>query len=154
MNCLSVMKILIITNLFPNKKEPNRAVFNKQQFLGLSKFCELKVVAPIPYFSYSKKQVPEVEIIDGIEVYYPRYLVIPKILRALYSLFFFFGVKGMVRNIYKEFRFEKILASWAYPDGCASAKIASDMKMPLIMKVHGSDINYAEKYFMRKAMIV
>ena len=43
------MKLLIITNLFPNALEPNRGLFNKQQFLALAKRCELRVVAPVPW---------------------------------------------------------------------------------------------------------
>ena len=68
------MKLLIITNLFPNKQEPTRATFNLQQIRELAKLCELKVVAPLPYFKYSKEKVPLEENIEGIEVYHPRHL--------------------------------------------------------------------------------
>jgi len=148
------MKLLIITNLFPNAQEPNRAMFNKQQFGELSKLCELKIIAPIPYFSYSKKQVPEVEIIDGIEVYHPRYLVIPKILRCIHGFTYYLGVLHLVKRIYREFKFEAILASWAYPDIYAVSGIAQKLKLPFFAKVHGSDVNLAHQYFFRTQMIV
>ena len=81
-----MMKLLIVTNLFPNAKEPNRAAYHMQQFAALARICECKVVAPLPYFQYSDEQVPPVEVIGGMEVFHPRYLVIPKILRCTYGL--------------------------------------------------------------------
>ena len=148
------MKLLIITNLFPNNKEANRGIFNKQQFEELSKLCEIKVVAPIPYFRFSISEVPEEEKIEGIEAYHPRYLVTPKLFRSLYGLFFFFGVFGRVKKIYKSFPFDAILATWVYPDGFASSVIARILKKPLIIKVHGSDVNIFTKYFLRRKMIL
>ncbi|MHC4123088.1 MAG: glycosyltransferase family 4 protein, partial [Planctomycetota bacterium] len=109
------MRILIITNLFPNKKEPTRAQYNRQQFGELSGLCELKIVAPLPFFKHSIKEVPMAETIEGIEVFHPRYLVIPKVLRSLYGFFFFFGIISAVKAIYKTFKFDVILGSWAYP---------------------------------------
>ena len=53
------MKLLIVTNLFPNAQEPNRATFNFQQFSALSRLCELKVVAPVPYFYKPPHRHPE-----------------------------------------------------------------------------------------------
>ena len=80
------MRLLIITNLFPNALEPNRGLFNLQQFLALSRRCELTVVAPVPWFPRWRllrgggawarfARVPAREAIHGIEVYHPRYLV-------------------------------------------------------------------------------
>ena len=127
------MKLLIITNLFPNKKEPNRAVFNVQQIQELLKFCEIKVVAPIPFLKYSKEQVPYEENIKGVDVYHPRYVVIPKILRSLYGYLFFLGIKKSILNIYQTFMFDMILATWAYPDAFGAAIIAKFLKKPLTL---------------------
>ena len=148
------MKVLVITNLFPNQKEPTRAQYNKQQFDELSKSCELKVVAPIPYLQYSLNEVPKQEIIDGIEVYHPRYLVIPKILRSFYGVFFFFGIRKTIDEIYKRYQFDIILSTWAYPDGFASALIAKIFKKPFFIKVHGTDVNSFTRYFFRRKMIM
>ena len=147
------MKLLIITNLFPNKQEPNRAVFNKQQFEALSKLCELKVVAPLPFFQCSKEQVPDVEVIDGIEVYHPRYLVIPKILRCTYGFFYYFGIKEVLKRIRKKFDFDVVLATWGYPDAFGAALVSKFLQKPLVVKVHGSDVNISSQYFLRRLMM-
>jgi len=147
------MKLLIITNLFPNAAEPNRSPFNFQQIRELAKLCDVKVVAPIPHFQYSREQVPEYEEIAGIAVYHPRYLVIPKIMRCLYGFFFYDGIRNTVEEIYEDFEFDKILATWAYPDAFGAALIARQMDKPLYIKVHGTDINVFIQYFLRRTMI-
>ena len=93
------MKLLVVTNLFPNAKEPHRSPFNFQQFSALSRLCELKVVAPIPFLQYSREQVPAFERIAGIDVFHPRYLVIPKVLRSTHGLTFFLGIRSTLLSI-------------------------------------------------------
>jgi len=148
------VKLLIITNLFPNAAEPQRAVYNKQQFTALKDLCELKVIAPIPLFKYPKTKVPDVETIEGMEVFHPRYLVIPKILRALYGILYYLGIGECVRELYGRFRFDVIFATWAYPDAFAAALLAKRLRKPLVIKVHGSDINVFTKYHLRRKMIL
>jgi glycosyltransferase involved in cell wall biosynthesis len=146
------MKILIITNLFPNNQEPTRGIYNKQQFLELAKLCELEVVAPLPWYDNCK--IPKRENIDGIDVYHPRYFMIPKFGRSLYGLFFYFSLIGNIKEIYKIFKFDIILATWAYPDGFGSFLISKVLNTPIIIKVHGTDINLHTKYlFLRKAIV-
>lgn len=145
------MKILIITNLFPNSKETTRGMYNKQQFMELAKLCELEVVAPIPWHHFSR--TPVKETIDEIEVYHPRYFMLPKIGRSLYGFFFFISLVGFVKKIYKYFKFDLIVATWAYPDGFGSFLITKVLKKPIVIKTHGSDINIRTKYFLRRKMI-
>lgn len=146
------MKILVITNLFPSSAEPTRGVFNKQQFVELAKLFELRVVAPLPW--YHKKTTPQEEDIDGIKVYHHRYFMIPKIGRSLYGIFFYVSLLPRVKKLYKEFKFYAILATWAYPDAFGSYLIAKALKKPIVIKVHGTDINSYMRYFLRRKMIV
>jgi len=147
------MKLLIVTNLFPNAAEPNRATFNFQQFSALAKLCELKVVAPVPFFRFSRKEVPSFEKINGIEVYHPRYLAIPKIFRFTHGPAFFLGIWHTLRSVQKTFDFDVVLASWAYPDAFGTALAADKLKKRFYVKVQGSDINLAHKYWGRVRMI-
>ena len=162
-NSNEYMKILAITNLFPNSSEPTRGMFNFQQLKELAKFpeVEIKIIAPIPWFPrlniirrWAKLvEIPEKETIGGFEVYHPRYLVIPKIFRCLYGFFFFFGVFKVAKDINKIFKFDCILATWAYPDGFGSYLISKILKKPIVIKIHGTDINSYIKYYFRRKMI-
>ena len=44
------MRVLAITQIFPNAIEPLSAPFNRQQFSELGKLCQLEVLATIPWF--------------------------------------------------------------------------------------------------------
>ena len=160
------MKILVITNLFPNNKEPNRGVFNRQQVAELAKLCEVEVVAPVAW--HRARGIAEEEPLiltlspegrgnkgeGDLTVYHPRYFMVPKIGRALYGFFFYLGIIRKVREIYKTFKFDMILATWAYPDGFGAALVSNALKKPLVIKVHGSDVNITSEYFLRRKMMV
>ena len=147
------MKTLVITNLFPNRLNPEQAMFNKQQIVALSKICSVKVVAPVPFLKYLGKHLPSQETIDEIEVYHPSYFLIPKVLRFTYGFFYYLGIKSLIKQIQKTFDFDCVFATWAYPDAYAAAKIAQELNKPLVVKVHGSDINILAQNPSRRAMI-
>lgn len=155
------MNVLAITNLFPNNVNPQQGIFNKQQFIQLAKLCSLEVVAPVPWAPkirsndkrMSLADVAGTETIDGIKVYHPRYLVTPKIGRSFYGFWFYAGIVGTVRKIYQDFPFDIILATWAYPDAFAASLVARQISKPLVIKVHGTDVNVTSQYFLRRAMM-
>lgn len=111
----------------------------------------MKVVAPVPWHHFSK--LPFRETIDGFDVYHPRYFMMPRIGRTLYGVFFFLSVFKDVEQIDEQFRSNAILATWAYPDGFGSALVNRVLKKPLVIKVHGSDVNLSSKYLLRRKMI-
>jgi glycosyltransferase involved in cell wall biosynthesis len=155
------MQILVITNLFPNKIEPERATYNRQQISILSKLCSLKVVAPISWFPFkglfekglASSQIPKKEIINGVETFHPRYLMIPKIGRSFYGIFFFLSILLPVLHIYNTFKFDIIFSTWAYPDSFAAVLLSKLLRKPIITKVHGTDINEYIQYWLRRKMI-
>ena len=148
------MRVLVITNLFPNKFEPERATYNRQQISMLSKLCHLKVVAPVSWFPLKRffekntvsSQIPKKETIDGIETFHPRYFTIPKVGRSLYGFLFFLSVLIPVLRIYNTFKFDIIFATWAYPDSFAAVLLSKLLNKPIITKVHGTDINEYTRY--------
>jgi glycosyltransferase involved in cell wall biosynthesis len=46
-----------------------------------------------------------------------------------------------------------LLATWAYPDGCATALVARRLGKPCVVKVHGSDINVIAKKPVARALL-
>ena len=155
------MKVLIITNLFPNSRQPGRGIFNQQQFKELAQLCDLKIIAPLPWCPPFKlfarwdncAQVPDKETMEGIEVFHPRYLVTPRVGRSLYGFFFYLGIIQTMKKVAQDFPFDIILATWAHPDAFAGMLAAKHFKKPLVIKVHGSDVNLFSKYFWRRLMM-
>ena len=47
------MRVLVVTKIFPNGLEPLSAPFNRKQFAALSSYCDVEVLATIPWFPHT-----------------------------------------------------------------------------------------------------
>jgi len=156
------MKVLVFTSIFPNNIEPQMGVFTKEIMVNLQKFCETKVVAPVPYFPaiklfkkwYRFSQVNKEEVIEGLEVFHPRFFITPKIGMAFYGLFMFLFSLKKVKEIQKTFNFDLINAHYIYPDGFAAVLLGKVLKKPVIVYALGTDINLYPKFFLIRKEIV
>jgi teichuronic acid biosynthesis glycosyltransferase TuaC len=136
------MRILILSNLFPNPAQPDRAPFNRQQFAALAGDHEVRIVAPIAWTSTAAWRTPRRRrLADGTIVEHPVYLFTPRCFRGRYGRFMHSSVRAAFRRAATEFRPEIVLGSWAYPDGWAAAELAAELNLPLGIKVHGSDVH-------------
>lgn len=141
------MKVIIITNLYPNNLEPSRATYNKYQFRELSKHCELKIIAPIAwtdrvkFWLRSREKIPASRVSDGIEVSHPTYFFPPRFFRSSYGICYFLSIFFVFRRLNKRFSADVVFVTWAFPDGYAAALLARISKKPFVLKVHGSDIH-------------
>jgi glycosyltransferase involved in cell wall biosynthesis len=144
------MKVLIVTKIFPNRLEPFAAPFNRQQFAELRAFCDVEVMATIPWFPFAGRfsrwsaagrltAVPDQEIIDGMRVHHPRTVFVPRLARSLAGPLY---TASLARRVlaYRG-RVDVVLGSWAYPDGYAAIQLAELLGVPAVVKLHGSDIN-------------
>lgn len=145
------MRVLIVTKLFPNAREPAASPFNRQQFAALARLCDVEVLASIPWFPGARHlgrwsaagrlvAVPAQETIDELEVRHPRFLYLPRVPGhafdgALYA------ASLLPHLLRRRGRFDVILGSWAYPDGAAVVALARMLRVPSVVKLHGTDIN-------------
>lgn len=158
-----MMNILVSTTIFPNSIEINRGIYIKKQVLSLSKInnIKIKVIAPIPYVPHKLKlkkyikynHIPSKEIVDGFEIYHPKYFILPKAFRSLHGIFFFISLLKFYLDVIKRFSPDIILGFWTYPDGFANVLFAKMMSIPVIIGCLGSDINRYKNYFFHRKMI-
>jgi glycosyltransferase involved in cell wall biosynthesis len=124
------MRLLFVSNLFPNAAEPVRGVFNAQQVAALSKLCEVTVVAPT-------SQTMSDENRAGVRVIHPRFFHVPVLSRPFNGWLFAKAIEPVIRRE----RFDLVLASWAYPDAYGVMLVAEKLKYPFATAVLGSDVN-------------
>jgi glycosyltransferase involved in cell wall biosynthesis len=148
------LKILGITNLYPNPLNPHRAPFNRQEFLSLAERHEVSVISPIAWtdevqaarrgrwLSGTRRRVDP----GGIDVVHPRYLFTPRAFRSRYGDFFRWSVRPAFEEAVASFRPDLIYAPWAYPDGWAAVRLARGAGLPVILKVHGSDVRLVDRH--------
>jgi glycosyltransferase involved in cell wall biosynthesis len=154
------MRILAITNLYPNPLQPHRATFNRHQFRLLNDLHPIRVIAPIAWTDEwralrsggeplpSSRQV----ILDGLTVEHPRYLFPPKIGRRWYGHCYEWSVRRTVRRIAEQFQPDLLFAPWAYPDGWSVVRMGRELKLPVVVRVHGSDIKLLDQFPARKRL--
>src|SRR5689334_9793120 len=96
------MRVLTVTNLYPNPFEPARATFNRQQVRALAARHAVQVISPISWteeLAARRAGAPPLPAgrrvtCDGITVDHPRYLYTPKLFRGRYGQFYRQSVAG------------------------------------------------------------
>lgn len=153
------MKILTVSTLFPFANNPKHGIFIETRLHQLMQHfpdVEAKVIAPVPYFpmqneifgSYAQyAKAPLSETRHGIEVYHPRYLVIPKIGMTLTPATLAHAIYKQAQKILDSgYNFDLIDGHYFYPDGVAIAKVAKKLNKPFTVTARGTDINLIPEF--------
>ena len=154
------MNVLIVSRLYPRPKDPVLGIFVEEEARELARLCNIRVVSPVPWFPplkifpkwYGYSQFPLHETRNGVEIFRPRALVLPRnILFPLLGFSFYLALRRWVDEIDPEFPIDLIHAHTAYPDGFAAIMLGRSLERPTIITLHGGDVNlYFRRSFGRK----
>lgn len=160
------MNILTISSLYPNKEQKRHGVFVENRLRKLhEKYPDVNitVIAPVPYFPFKSKvfglygsyaRVSKIDHRNGVTIYHPRYLVIPKIGMRLTPYFYYFSIKKLVKKLVKKGQeFDLVDAHYFYPDGVAANWLAKRLKLPVAITARGNDISLIPNYSTPRGMI-
>ena len=159
-------KILVITFSFPTKVNQTGGIFILNQLVYLKNSYDIKVIAPYPYVppfkflrSYKFSKIPFKEKINGMEVYKPKYLMLPRnnltfkvinILLIIESFFSSITSKNILDKLYKRWDFDIIHVHGLVPDGIVALKYKKNYNKPLVTTLHGEDVTkYSKKLFLK-----
>lgn len=160
------MNILVLTTLYPNNVQHRHGIFIENRVKELVKRypdAKVKVLAPVPYFpawlpinEYKQySAVIEQEVRANIEVFHPKYLVIPKVGMNITPHFLYRTCLTSIAEIQDEgFSIDVIDAHYFYPDGVVASWIGKKLNIPVMVTARGSDINIIpENKIARKRII-
>lgn len=159
------MNILTVSTLYPNSNDPKHGIFVHTRLKHLlSRYPDIsaKVIAPVPWFPFSNKvfgeyskyaNVPQKEVIDGIEVYHPRYIVVPKVGMYITPYFLQLAIKKAVKQVQKTFAVDVIDGHYFFPDGIAIQRTAEALALPFTCTARGTDINLIPSYPKARKML-
>ncbi|SIS47655.1 glycosyltransferase family 4 protein [Neptunomonas antarctica] len=160
------MKILTISTLYPNNIDHKHGIFVENRLRKLRErhpAIESVVIAPVPWLpsfikgieEYEKyRGISKEETRNGIKIYHPRYLVVPKIGMLLTPFFMAISLVLAVRQLKKDgFVFDLIDGHYFYPDGVAIAIAHIFLKIPFVCTARGTDINLIPKQYLPKKLI-
>jgi glycosyltransferase involved in cell wall biosynthesis len=159
------MKILTFTTLFPNAAKPHHGIFTETTLRHqlATGDVQAKVVAPVPWFPFTHKafgeygvlaRAPKKESRVGVDVYHPRYVVVPKMGMYATPLTLAASARGTIGRLLDEgYDFDVIDAHYFYPDGVAAAMLGKYFNKPLVISALGTDINLLLTYRLARRMI-
>ena len=139
------LRILFVSNLFPDSAEPYRGLDNATVLHALRQYhdCEIRVLSPRPCLPFAPfaQRSPRSEDALLLPAYVPaRY--IPKIGSGLNHQLMRRAIGGPLREIRRKFSWDVMLVSWLYPDGWAAVKVAQLAGMgPVVLIAQGSDVH-------------
>ena len=157
------MKILTYTSLYPNSANPNHGVFVAQRMAHLARRpgISVHVVAPVPFCpAWARipewqqfRCIPAQETINGVTVYHPRYLLVPKISMPLHGVAMYLGSIRLARRLHWEIGFDCIDGHYVYPDGFAAVMLGRALGIPTFVSARGTDINVFPSFTSIRPMI-
>jgi teichuronic acid biosynthesis glycosyltransferase TuaC len=141
----SGLRILFVSNLFPDEREPYRGLDNATVLKALQQFkgCEVRVLAPRPSLPLlpAKKWRSRAEDVDMG----PRYVrtgYLPKIGSLVNHRWMCHALSRPLAETHKRFPWDVVLASWLYPDGWAAVNACAKYKAPVVLIAQGSDVHH------------
>jgi glycosyltransferase involved in cell wall biosynthesis len=159
-------KVLVITTLYPNAIQFRHGIFveTRIKHLQQSGQVNITVIAPVPWFPFNSEhfpvyakyaEIPRQEVRYGLNVYHPRYLVIPKIGMLLTPFFLAYSIYREIKQLLNHsHQFDLIDCHYYYPDGVAAAIVSKIFKLPLAITARGSDINLIADFFLPRKMML
>ncbi len=132
--------ILFFTNLHPLPWQPARATYNFEEIRHLKAHADVKVLMPVPWFTYFKQVVLKGHRSPEGFCLFP-FFYIPKVLTSLHPLFLLLSLIICVRPLLWLAKSKNVIASWAYAEAVVAALGKTVFKYKLIIECLGSDVN-------------
>lgn len=137
---MSTPAILFFSNLYPVTWDPNRAAFNYQQTQCMAGRAKMTYLVPVPFIEWFKHRIIKWQKQPDDVTTFP-YFYTPGAGRRFYPFFLLLSVIICVVPLVKFASAQRVLASWAYPDGVCAAWLQRIFRFQLVIQCHGSDIN-------------
>lgn len=142
----------MISHIYPSRADSVYGSFVHSQVRALQQQgCDVLVLAPTamaPFPLYVIKgkwrrfhDTPRQDKYQGVDVVYPRIVRTPgAALFELSGLNYYYALKQRVMAEHQRQPFALIHAQVAYPDGWAAARLARDLDLPLVLTLHGQEL--------------
>jgi len=147
-----MLRVLILSTLFPDASRPNFGIFVERQTLSLAMRddVELRVVAPLglppwPLRAHPRyaalAALPSQEQWKGVRVDRPRFLNLPGTGGRFHGAMLARALTPLLERIRRDFLFDVINAEFFFPDGVAAIALGRRFGVPVSIKARGSDIH-------------
>lgn len=138
------MRVLLFSNHYPGSDAPTRGTYNHHIFNVLGKRCDVRVVGPMPFWVRRHRPrdlfIPPRETRFGLDAAFPSFFSVPGF-PALHGHATFLSLAGYLAWVWRQFPWDVVVGSSAYPDGVGAADLARVSRSALVQNVIGTDVN-------------
>ena len=144
--------LLVLSSLFPSAAQPNAGLFIRERMFRLRHVAPMVVVSPQPWFPGQglirrfrpgyRPEAPRHETQQGVDVYFPRFLALPGLLRRLDGLSMALCTALLARRLCRERGLGIIDAHFAYPCGRAAVWLGRWLGLPVTVTLRGTELRH------------
>ena len=142
------LRVVVFSSLFPSRAAPTAGTFIRERMFRVAAHVPLVVVAPQPWSPLDglvrrvrrsfRPMAPEHEVVDGVEVFRPRFFSVPGLFKRADGWLMARGARATLARLSREFRPTLLDAHFVYPDGYAASLLAREFGLPLTITIRGS----------------
>lgn len=141
--------IVVFSTLFPSPQLPQAGIFIRERMFRVAKEFPISVVSPSPWFPFQqlirlwkphfRPSAPAHEVQSGIDIFRPKFLSLPGLLKNLDGIFLAVCSYPRLRSLKRQGRLDLIDAHFAYPDGYAAVHLGRWLDVPVTVTLRGTE---------------
>ncbi len=145
--------VVVLSSLFPSSAEPAAGLFIRERMFRVGAHMPLSVVSPRPWFPFQgllrrwrpdfRPAAPSHESQSGVDVWLPRFLSVPGLLKSLDGIFMALGALPRLWLLKRKGRLDLIDAHFGYPDGYAATMLGRWLNVPVTITLRGTEQRHA-----------
>ncbi len=144
--------------------QPGAGLFIRERMFRVGKHLPLVVVSPVPWFPFQsliryfkpgyRLQPPKLEEQQGVQVYHPRFLAVPGLLRRLDGLSMALCSLFLMLRLKRSFKFTLIDSHFAWPDGYAATLLGRWLAVPVTITMRGTEVPHCKEAVKRSKVLL
>jgi glycosyltransferase involved in cell wall biosynthesis len=146
--------VVVLSSLFPSAVQPGAGLFIRERMFRVGRRLPVAVVAPSPWFPLQgllrrlkpgfRPGAPPREAQQGNDVWFPRFLSLPGVLKRLDGWFMALGAWPRLKALQRAGRLHVLDAHFGYPDGFAATLLGRWLKLPVTITMRGTESRHAQ----------
>jgi teichuronic acid biosynthesis glycosyltransferase TuaC len=155
--------VVTLSSLFPSNTQPGAGLFVRERAFRVGQRMPLCVVSPVPWFPLQglvrrfrpgfRPGAPAYEKQKGVDVWFPRFLSLPGLLKQWDGWLMALGAYPRLRALKAQGQLDLIDAHFGYPDGFAAAKLAGWLGVPYTVTLRGTETRHAADPVLRPRLV-
>jgi len=140
--------LVVFSHVYPNETQPTFGVFIRERMSRVASVLPVTVVAPVAWFPGQgllrrirpnyRQAVPFHEVQQGIDVFHPRFLSIPRYLKFLDGIFEALFCLPLLLRLKRKGRLDILDAHFIHPDGISAWLLSRFLRVPYTITLRGA----------------